>query len=391
MVNRRRFRTMIYWYVSFRCNLACKHCWVNSSPDVDTSEDLTTEEMIAAVHNIKRLNPSGVILTGGEPLLRKDIGVVLRELVRQDMDVFVETNATLVADEVLASAREAITKGQQFHFAVSLDGGTEESHDWLRGRGSFRGTLRGIRRLREEGLPVDIQCVVHRRNWDTLNQLGDLAQKLDICYLKFGVATPIGRAKEQLSDLIVPYNQTAVALTHIIAAIARYSGKVLLKIPPAMIPLKYQQELRSKGSVSDCSAQNVTSCHFPLLGILPDGRVTVCAITREQTSAYFGNIRDVSLLQIWQTHSLDAQRERYLSAELKGICADCIFNNECRGACRAHAYTETGSFEGPYPICAEMERQGFFPNVFRLSWVEKMRWRLPTTAGATEGGGCHAG
>ena len=388
------FRPTVYWYVSLRCNLACKHCWVNSSPNVDTSGDLKTSEMLEAVHNIKKLDPAGVILTGGEPLFHPDITLVLKELILQKINTYIETNAMLITDQVLDLAREGLERGIIVHYAVSLDGGTKESHGWMRGRASFDRAVQGLRRLREAGIPADIQCVVNRRNWHTLPDLVDLARDLDITYLKFVLANPVGRANRFLDDLVIPFEEVPAALSMIDRAIQAYKGRVLLKVPPAMIPPALQLKFRPHVSAHDCTAstsvrsnvQNVTSCSFPLLGVLPDGSVTICAQTREENEAYFGNIRDISLDDVWRAQELEWRRKRYLDAELTGICSDCVFKYECRGACRAHAYTETGSFEGPYPICAEMERQGHFPDVYRISTQKRLRERLAAMGAETDGG-----
>ena len=382
------FHPAVYWYLSLRCNLACKHCWVNSSPKVDTSGDLQPVELLEAVRNIKKLDPSGVILTGGEPLFHPSITLILEELIRQEINTFIETNAMLVTEEILALAQAGLGHGMTVHYAVSLDGGTKESHDWLRGRGSFDSTVQGLRRLRTAEIPADIQCVVNRRNWHTLPNLVDLAQELDVTYLKFVLANPVGRANRFLKDLIVSFDEVSAALSLIDQAIRTYTGTVLLKVPPAMIPPALQERFRGLVTGGGCAVQNVTSCGFPLLGVLPDGSVTICAATREHGEAYFGNIRDISLDDVWRAQQLDRRRLRYLNAELRGICADCVFKLECRGGCRAHAFMETGSFEGPYPICAEMERQGYFPDVYRLSHLQRLKERLRVmrTASGDENG-----
>lgn len=371
----RNYRPTIYWYVSLRCNLACKHCWVESSPNVDTSTDLSNEDMVAAVDNMATLNPAGVILTGGEPLLRPGIDQVISALADNDIPIFIETNAMLVTDKLLSLANDIAAAGKKIHFSVSVDGGTVESHDWCRGKGSFTSTVDGMRRLREADHLVDIQCVVNRRNWQSLGQLAELARELEVVYLKFVLSSPVGRATRFTRDLSIPFEDTNAALQVLADAIDDYPGKVLIKVPPAMIPPSLQDRFRG-ATATACGVQNVTSCSFPLLGVLPDGSVTICAATRESGDAFFGDIREVSLADIWQAESLDIHRERYLDAQLEGICADCVFKQECRGACRAYAFVETGSFEGPYPICAEMDRQGHFPEAYRLSRLDGLHGRL---------------
>jgi radical SAM protein with 4Fe4S-binding SPASM domain len=300
----------------------------------------------------------------------------LETLVNEGINTFVETNAMLVDDAIVGLSQVGIGKAVKVHYSVSLDGGDHVSHNWMRGSGSFEKTLAGLRLLRNADIPSDIQCVVNRRNWNTLKDLVKLAEDLDVTYLKFAFATPIGRANHFLGQLLIPYGEVEQALTFIMEAIRKYKGNVLLKIPPAMIPPVLQQEFKQIRSNGGCEVQNVTSCSFPLLGVLPDGSVTICAQTKDQGEAYFGNIRNISLDEVWAAQELDKRRKLYLKAELTGICADCIFKYECRGACRAHAFTEFGSFEGPYPICAEIDRQGLFPDIYRSSKQREMRARL---------------
>lgn len=377
----RRFNPVIYWYVSLRCNLACRHCWVNSSPSVDTSGDLTSGELLQAADNICDFDPVGVILTGGEPLYRPDIDLLLERLVERRVRVFIETNAMIISDQVLRLATRANQDGAGMEFAVSLDGGDAPSHDWCRGRGSFDATVSGVRRLRAAGVPVDLQCVVNRRNWHTLDQLAGFAAEQQVQYLKFVIASPVGRANRFVMDLAIPFEESAKALQHMADAIEGYPGQVLIKVPPAMIPPALQPRLRGFQD-SGCQVQNVTSCAFPLLGVMPDGGVTICAASSSSPEAHFGNVRDRSLADIWQERQLDELRDQYLAAELDGICGDCIFKQECRGACRAHAFAETGSFSGPYPTCAEMERAGQFPAMYRASTLAALRAR--TGAGHSE-------
>ncbi len=371
----RDFNPTVYWYLSFRCNLACKHCWVNSSPAVDTSEDLQGDELLRAVDNIATLNPSQVILTGGEPLMHPDILPLLDRLSSVPIRTSIETNAMFVTPQLLEHVHAGIAAGNSFHFAVSLDGGTRETHDWLRGRGSFVGTVAGLHRLRANGLPADIQCVVHHKNWRSMPDLVELARDLDVAFLKFVLATPVGRATRHADELAWTYEEIPEALDTVLSAIEGYPGTVVLKVPPAWIPPNRQhavRRLRQQG----CQIANITSCSFPLLGVLNDGSVTICAQTRESGEAYFGNIRDLTLEQIWEQQRLTDMREDYLAAKLTGICAECVFNQECRGACRAHAFTEYGSFDSPYPTCRKMDEDGHFPDYYQRSYVAALQDRL---------------
>jgi radical SAM protein with 4Fe4S-binding SPASM domain len=283
-----------------------------------------------------------------------------------------------VTPALIECVQAGIANGGRIHFAVSVDGGTAETHDWMRGRGSFKGTMRGLRLLSEAGLPADIQCVVHHGNWHTVPDLVAIAEELGIAFLKFVLATPVGRATEHTDELAWRFEEIPAALDTILAAVADYPGKVVLKVPPAWVPPSRRAavgRLRENG----CQILSATSCAFPLLGVLNDGSVTICAQTRDSAEAYFGNIRDLTLEQIWEQQRLSEMREDYLASKLTGICAECIFNVECKGACRAHAFTESGTFDAPYPTCAQMDAEGHFPEYYKRSYVAGLHERLVTS------------
>ncbi|HIW61910.1 MAG TPA: radical SAM protein [Candidatus Stackebrandtia excrementipullorum] len=375
-----RRKPYIYWYLSLKCNLACKHCWVESSPNVDTSKDLSTEDVRAAILNMEELEPGGVLLTGGEPLIHPDITMILDMLAERNIPIHIETNAMFVTDKLVEQCVRIRDAGNVIDFAVSLDGGDAPSHDWCRGKGSFDKTVAGLRRLDAAGLTSDIQCVINRKNWHTLGDLVTLANTMNLQYLKFVLTNPLGRANRFMSKLEIPFSQTHDALHLMADAIENYKGNVIAKVPPAMIPPSLQPRLRNHTTAGGCTVDNVTSCSFPLLGVLPDGSVTICAASRDTEEAYFGDIRELSLSDIWEAQNMEYRRERYVNAELTGICGDCVFKQECRGACRAHALDDNGSMEGPYPVCADMADQGYFPDMYRLSKLEELRERASRLA-----------
>lgn len=88
----RKFRPDIYWYLSFRCNLACAHCSVQSSPSVDTSDDLSTAECLRVVEQMAELNVHTALLSGGEVPIRPDAVTIMRALAGHRIRVGLETN-----------------------------------------------------------------------------------------------------------------------------------------------------------------------------------------------------------------------------------------------------------------------------------------------------------
>src|SRR4051812_8828334 len=102
----RRFRPSIYWYLTFRCNLACEHCSVSSSPWVDTSQDLDTGGCLQVVEQLAELNARAVLLTGGEFLIRPDSLQILKALADRGIMAGVETNGIHYPPGFFELARE---------------------------------------------------------------------------------------------------------------------------------------------------------------------------------------------------------------------------------------------------------------------------------------------
>ncbi len=369
-----RFRPTVIWYTTFRCNLACKHCLVNSSPFVNTTFDMTTKEALTAVSRISEIEPSTVILTGGEPLMRPDIQEILQALFDKRFRVAIESNGMLVTDDLSQFLHKRLCDGVDLTVGVSVDGGDAETHEFQRGLGSFEAMLRGIKILRRYKIPVTIQCTVNRVNVSTLPSLFELCNLMGLERLIFAFVNPIGRAQEFMDQLGLSLSDMERCLGLIITAMETYPNiRTVIKLPPAMIPphilprfIHFWRKQSNGGALS-------TSCNFPVQGILPDGSITICSVTRTNNQAYLGNIKDDSLVDIWEHHRFSSMRERYLASDwLKNICGDCVFKKGCKGSCRSWAYTEYGGFSESHPLCSAMESQGSFPNIYRISYKDKL-------------------
>lgn len=362
--DQRRFRPHIYWYLSFRCNLACKHCSVFSSPWVDTSEDLGTEDCMRVIDQMVDLNVGFAILTGGEVLLRPDALRIIGALAERGIPVGLETNGLRFDDAFVELARDLQSR-DMLQITVSLDGGTAETHERLRGPHSFRRTVHGLRMIAMHGVDFHVQCVLNKANVETIPQLYELGTELHprMSMLQFAFLNPVGRGIELTREL----GLTAADIRRCFELIGEhergYPGLTLVKGPPAMVPPQYLGLVFKSDGV-----RKSVSCQFPLLGVLPNGEVTVCAVSRDSEDLYFGNVRDTSLREVWQRTRMDMLRSRYVAAEhLTGICGDCVWKFKCKGGCRAWAYQDGDSFDAPLPICKKMDEGGEFPRVYRIS------------------------
>lgn len=363
-------RPSVYWYISFRCNLHCVHCWVNASPSSDVSHDLNDRDAQETAKRIGAFAPESVTISGGEPLLRRDMANIIDTLADSGIDrLNIETNAMLIRSDVIEALRRAQALGTNVTVATSLDGGTESAHDAMRGPGSFRKALHGIQRLVKANISTEIQCVVTKLNVDSLKPLAQLGQQMGIRLLKFVFVNPVGRALEGYEHLAIPHAKYVEALDGIGNAIRYYPGMIRLKMPPAAVPPHLLQLFSQE------THQTWTGCAFPVLGIVPDGSVTVCALTRDREELRFGHVLQGELESMWLRGGGPRRKAQYYAATLEGVCGDCLFRRQCKGSCRVDAYEREGSFTAPYPLCASLDREGLFPNIYRTSYLATMKRR----------------
>ena len=181
----------------FLCNNNCRFCvqaWKKHLGNRST-EDIK-KDMVSA-----RKTCSGVVLTGGEPTIRKDIF----ELVSYARDIGfktiqIQTNGRMFAYDNFC--RRMVEAGAT-EFAPALHGHTAELHDYLtRNRGSFRQTVKGIKNLRELGKLVMTNTVVVKPNYRYLSQIANLLLRLHVNQFQFAFVHPMGNAWENYDSMV---------------------------------------------------------------------------------------------------------------------------------------------------------------------------------------------
>ena len=158
----------IGWDITFRCNFNCGYCSVGKMVD-QSKKELTTEEAVKFVRDAGKAGVWILSITGGEPLLRPDLPVVIREAKKAGLNVNVNTNAFLLkkrVQELIDSGVDAIT--------ISVESHTAEIHDYVRAfPQSFQLILDGLaelKRLRKGKKPyIMVRGVVSKKNYEVLD------------------------------------------------------------------------------------------------------------------------------------------------------------------------------------------------------------------------------
>jgi len=338
----------VYLYFKY-CNLKCRHCWINPpySPEPDLKPDEAgMDKIIPALEECRELGCRSVKLSGGEPFTRKDIFELLDYIKEKKLRLTVETNAVRIRQKEARALKEA-RAGQ---VAVSLDGPTASLHEALRNvEGSFNDALEGIRAIREEGLNLQIITALWRGNRDHIKSTIVLAKALGANSVKINPLNNISRAsvmEKNSETLTVP--EVIDFYNHLTEELKREpSINVIFDIPPAFRPIE---------SMAKC-----TCGIFGILGILGDGRISICGIGSTTETLILGRIGKDRIKDIWENHPVLKEIRENVPMKMQGICGKCLVKRYCLGKCRAEAYYTNGSLLAPLSFCQIAHEAGLFP------------------------------
>lgn len=181
----------VLWSCTSRCNLACLHCHSDSSRR--HRPELSTGEAVAMLDDIAALGCPALIVSGGEPLMRRDLLDVIGEARARGLPVTLSTNGTLVTQSVARRlAQLGVTR-----VSVGMDG-TGSVHSAFRGRRvAFDRALRGIRLLRGEGVPVGVAMTLAHSPLSRLCSLMELTREEGIQRACFQHLVPVGRGSSR--------------------------------------------------------------------------------------------------------------------------------------------------------------------------------------------------
>jgi MoaA/NifB/PqqE/SkfB family radical SAM enzyme len=181
--------------VTNRCNLECAHCLVDSGP-LAGDGDVPIATLQRLVRDLAELGGDAIWLTGGEPLRHPDWREIVAACCGQPgiASVGIQTNGVLLRDDEVHALRGLRFDGLRIQ--VSLDGASAQTHDRVRGRGTFSRALDGITRLAAAGLggAVTIAFTEMSHNMEDLPALLELVDALDLRGLVAGTLVRHGRA-----------------------------------------------------------------------------------------------------------------------------------------------------------------------------------------------------
>ena len=344
---------VVIWNLIRRCNLNCRHCY-STSVDKDFAGELSTQEVVTVMEDLRAFGVPVLILSGGEPLMRPDLFDLARRAKALGFYVALSTNGTLIDAALIPRIREA----RFDYLGISLDG-LEATHDRFRRRpGAFRESLQGLRLCRDAGIRVGMRYTLTRDNAQDLPGLLDLMQAEGIDKFYLSHLNYAGRGNANRGD-DAHFRMTREAMDLLFETCW---GRIQAGVPMELV-------------TGNNDADAVYLLHWAERRF-PERADALTAVLR----AWGGNASGVNVANIdnlgavhpdtfWWSHSLGSVRERPFSAiwedradplmaglkqsrrPVKGRCAACAWLDICNGNTRTRAFQLTGDPWAEDPGC----------------------------------------
>ena len=304
----------LFWECTLRCNLNCRHCG-SDCKNIATQKDMPLEDFLGVLDNIAaHTDPHKVfvIVTGGEPLMRKDLEKCGRAIYDRGFPWGMVTNGLAMTrerfDALLASGLHSAT--------VSLDG-LEEDHNYMRGNpNSFRTASAAIAMMAaEKDFVFDVVTCVTQRNIDKLDTIKEHLLSLGCKQWRLFTVFPVGRGATD-SKLQLSPQQMRQLMDYIVAT--RKEGRISAQYGCEGFLGAYEGEVRDRFFA--CQAGVTVG------SVLVDGAISACASIRADYNQ--GNTYTDDFWEVWNNRFESYRNREWMR---KGSCAECKFFRYCKG------------------------------------------------------------
>lgn len=326
MDTKRNFFTL-QWHITHRCNLRCTHCYQD---DYTAFASWSALESVLVQYEklLRTYRFKGYLnVTGGEPLTHPALFRLLKAARDRDITAAVLTNGTMIGSYEAKMLRSCGV----YYVQVSLDG-TEKTHDAIRGKGSFRQAIEGIRCLLAQRIYTTVSFTAQRNNIGELPKLARLCREIGVNKLWFDrVVIPIDEDVDRLSLTGDEYFQ-------LLRRAAKLNKKHMVSCARALQFIPCEEKC-----VYHCTAGK------NLLTVLADGSVMAC----RRLPIIAGNVHDSDLSTIYRD-SPDIIRLK--NAPIPSQCQKCGYADLCGGGAKCITYARTGRYDLPDPDCPLISR-----------------------------------
>jgi radical SAM protein with 4Fe4S-binding SPASM domain len=321
--------------ITARCNLNCRHCYINlpSGNQEARARELTPTEINNIADQAVALGALWVLISGGEPLLRKDFPEIYRNLKRKGLLISVFTNATLLREEHV----ELFRKYPPRDIEITVYGATAETYERVTGRpGSFAAFTHGLNRLLESGVKVRLKAMAIRSNFHELPQIASFCRAHTKDYFRFDPQLHLRFDRNEERNVLI---QSERLMPEEIVVLERADEERLSSLRKSCDSL-----ISEDSSHIGCDHLFHCGAGSSSFNVSYDGKFRLCSSLWAPETVY--DLRKNTLRKAWEqlvpkVRDMRSQRREFLER-----CRRCPIVNLCLW-CPAHSWLETGEMDTP--------------------------------------------
>ena len=342
--------------LTHRCPLRCPYC-SNPVELTRASAELTTEEWARVFAEAAELGCLQVHLSGGEPTARRDI-VAITAAARM---AGLYTNLITAGVLLDASLMERLAAAGLDHVQLSVQDADPAGAERIGGMKGAQARKEGAARLvREAGLPLTLNAVVHRQNLHNLPRLVDIALAWGAARLEVAHVQYYGWALANRDALLPTRAQLDEATRTVAAAREEHRGRLVIDYV-----------------VPDYHAARPKACMggwgSAFLAVSPAGRVLPCHAAESIAGMTFPNVRETSLRAAWEDS--EAFNRFRGTGWMPAPCRGCAHAERDWGGCRCQAFALTGDAAATDPACALSPHHGMLADALAEAGSKDFRYR----------------
>ena len=324
-----------------RCNFNCPMCYVHMTQEqVDaTGKELTARQWLEIAREAKDRGMIFVLLTGGEPLVRKDFFEIYDGMRRMGLLISINSNGSMLTGPIL----ERFLEAPPFRFNISLYGGSNETYKNMCGIPVYDRVKENIRALRKAGVDVSLSLSITPYNKDDIARIYADAVELGVNVKASSYMYPPVRINgeqfgcgnrlpcEESAKYMVQWDQ--LRFTPEEFALRAQAMENMEALPPEGCPVEEGEGVRCRAGSSS-------------FWMTWDGKMRPCGMMTHP---------EAKPLEIGFDAAWEHIRTQTAAIKTPAKCVSCGYKNLC-GACAAVYYTETGRFDGvPDYVCRRAE------------------------------------
>jgi pyrroloquinoline quinone biosynthesis protein E len=317
--------------LTYACPLQCPYC-SNPVDFAAAGQELDTETWLRVLREARALGAAQLGFSGGEPLLRRDLEVLIAEARTLGYYSNLITSGVGMDEARVKGFREAGLD----HIQVSFQASSAELNDYIAGTQAFAHKVAMAQAVKAQGFPMVLCFVLHRDNIDQIDDVLVLAERLNADYVELATTQYYGWALVNRARLLPTREQLARAERTVAEYRARNDAAMKIYY---VVPDYY--ETRPKPCMNGWAKVFLT--------IAPDGTALPCHAARGLPGLNFPNVRERDVRSIWFDSEAFARFRGY--DWMREPCRSCPEREKDFGGCRCQAFQLTGDPANADPVC----------------------------------------